>query len=302
MKRIKIILLSILIFYSTNIYALENNTIDFNSKGSIEITLSEKTDNEKIEGAEILLYKVADAKSENHNLVFEYIDELKSCNASLNDLETKSKSEDIEKCINENINSLKQITDVNGTVKYNDLDLGLYLVKQNNIVKGYSKIDSFLVMIPKITDNKWIYDIKSTPKTDIIRVIDINVKKVWNTSTSNTNDSIKLPRSIEVELLLNDKVIDTVKLSKDNNWSYTWEDLAKSEEYTIKEINVPKGYTPSYQKDNNTFIVTNTSTLVQTGQMLWIVMLLIITGITFIIISIIIVNPYIIYYFCAFIR
>lgn len=287
MKRIKIILLSILMLYSTNIYALEGNTIDFNSKGSIEITLNEKTDNEKIEGAEILLYKVADAKSENHNLMFEYIDELKSCNASLNDLETKSKSEDIEKCINENINSLKQITDVNGTVKYNDLDLGLYLVKQNNIVKGYSKIDSFLVMIPKIVNNKWIYDIKSTPKTDIIRVIDINVKKVWNTSTSNTNDSIKLPRSIEVELLLNDKVIDTVKLSKDNNWSYTWEDLAKSEEYTIKEINVPKGYTPSYQKDNNTFIVTNTSTLVQTGQMLWIVMLLIITGITFIIISII---------------
>lgn len=287
MKRIKIILLSILIFYSTNIYALENNTIDFNSKGSIEITLSEKTDNEKIEGAEILLYKVADAKSENHNLMFEYVDELKSCNASLNDLETKSKSEEIEKCINENIKSLKQITDINGTVKYNDLDLGLYLVKQNNIVEGFSKIDSFLVMIPKIVNNKWIYDIKSTPKTDIIRVIDINVKKVWNTSTSNTNDSIKLPRSIEVELLLNDKVIDTVKLSKDNNWSYTWEDLAKSEEYTIKEINVPKGYTPSYQKDNNTFIVTNTSTLVQTGQMLWIVMLLIITGITFIIISII---------------
>lgn len=287
MKRIKIILLSILMLYSTNIYALEGNTIDFNSKGSIEITLNEKTDNEKIEGAEILLYKVADAKSENHNLMFEYIDELKSCNASLNDLETKSKSEEIEKCINENIKSLKQITDINGTVKYNDLDLGLYLVKQNNIVEGFSKIDSFLVMIPKIVNNKWIYDIKSTPKTDIIRVIDINVKKVWNTSTSNTNDSIKLPRSIDVELLLNDKVIDTVKLSKDNNWSYTWEDLAKSEEYTIKEINVPKGYTPSYQKDNNTFIVTNTSTLVQTGQMLWIVMLLIITGITFIIISII---------------
>lgn len=287
MKRIKIILLSILMLYSTNIYALEGNTIDFNSKGSIEITLNEKTDNEKIEGAEILLYKVADAKSENHNLMFEYIDELKSCNASLNDLETKSKSEEIEKCINENIKSLKQITDINGTVKYNDLDLGLYLVKQNNIVEGFSKIDSFLVMIPKIVNNKWIYDIKSTPKTDIIRVIDINVKKVWNTSTSNTNDSIKLPRSIEVELLLNDKVIDTVKLSKDNNWSYTWEDLAKSEEYAIKEINVPKGYTPSYQKDNNTFIVTNTSTLVQTGQMLWIVMLLIITGITFIIISII---------------
>lgn len=287
MKRIKIILLSILMLYSTNIYALEGNTIDFNSKGSIEITLNEKTDNEKIEGAEILLYKVADAKSENHNLMFEYIDELKSCNASLNDLETKSKSEEIEKCINENIKSLKQITDINGTVKYNDLDLGLYLVKQNNIVGGFSKIDSFLVMIPKIVNNKWIYDIKSTPKTDIIRVIDINVKKVWNTSTSNTNDSIKLPRSIEVELLLNDKVIDTVKLSKDNNWSYTWENLAKSEEYTIKEINVPKGYTPSYQKDNNTFIVTNTSTLVQTGQMLWIVMLLIITGITFIIISII---------------
>lgn len=288
MKRIKILLLSLIMLFSVdNIYALSSNVVDFNHKGSIQITLYEKNDNEKIEGAELTIYKVADAREKDHNLVFEYVKELEECPVSLEDLESATVSSEIEKCIPNDMDGIVKVTDSDGSVKYEDLDLGLYLVKQTNKVEGFSKIDSFLVMIPKVIDNKWVYDVEATPKTDIIRVINIDVKKVWNTSTSNTNHTINIPKSITVELLLNDEVIDTITLSKESDWKYTWVDLEKSDMYTVREKNVPKGYTVTYQKEDNSFIVTNTSSLVQTGQMLWIVLLVGMIGVLFVIISLV---------------
>ena len=57
--------------------------------------------------------------------------------------------------------------------------------------------------------------------------------------------------------------------------------------YSVKEINVPKGYTVTYQKEDNSFIVTNTTSLVQTGNMPWLVELIGSLGIIFIVISIV---------------
>ena len=268
MKRIKILLLSLIMLFNVdNIYALSSNTVDLNNKGSIQITLYEKNGNEKIKGSELTIYKVANALEKDHNLAFEYVSELNGCSASLVDLESADISSEIEKCIPNNMNGITKETDENGNVKYEDLDLGLYLVKQTNKVEGFSKIDSFLIMTPKVIDNKY--------------------KKVWNTSTNNTNHVINIPENITVELLLDNKVIDTIILSKENDWKYTWKDLEKSDMYTVKEIKVPKGYTATYQKEENTFIITNTSSLVQTGQMLWMVLLIGMIGILLVIVSLI---------------
>ena len=60
MKRIKILLVAFfLLFYISEIKALSTNVVDFKKLGSINITLLEKEDNIKIEGAEITLYKIA---------------------------------------------------------------------------------------------------------------------------------------------------------------------------------------------------------------------------------------------------
>ena len=57
MKRIKILLVAFfLLFYISEIKALSTNVVDFKKLGSINITLLEKEDNIKIEGAEITLY------------------------------------------------------------------------------------------------------------------------------------------------------------------------------------------------------------------------------------------------------
>lgn len=285
MKRIisKIVLIFVILFGMVNtVLAEENNYIvDFTRKGNISITLESKDNNEYIEGAEISLYHIALAKEENYNLKLEYVSELSECSVSLSNLEDEKLSNEISKCITMEMPSLKQNTNKNGNVKFENLDLGLYLVMQTNIVDGYSKVDSFLVMIPKNIDNEYIYDIEATPKTEIYQVVDLVVEKVWNTTDNNIVDSI------EVGLYKGTELLDKVILSKDNGWIYTWERIEKRDDYSVKEIDVPAGFTDTYRQIDNKFIITNTKTLVQTGLRLWLVELLLVSGIMLIVMGIV---------------
>lgn len=283
MKKLSILLLMLFTFCAN---ILSVNALDFTKKGSIEITLIEKEEQTKINGAELTIYKIADAKEENHNLVFEYVNELSDCKVSLDNLDNDNISEEINKCLNDSVKGISLVTE-DGKVNFEDLDLGLYLVKQTNKVEGYSVITPYLVMIPRVINDEWTYNVTSKPKTDIIRVIDFKVTKVWNKANSNISSSINLPKEIEIELSKNGEVIDTVKLNSANNWEYTWKDLEKSDMYNVREVNVPKGYTVTYQKEGNLFIVTNTTSLVQTGNMPWLVEIIGGIGLIFIVISLI---------------
>jgi len=275
--------LTTLLLLSTN-QVLADTIVDFSKTGTIEITIKESLEQTPIEGNEITIIEVAEAKSLNHNLIFTYHENIADCEADLSNLKNENLVNEIEKCItNKELPSQTKKTDKTGIVYFDELRLGLYLVKQTNEVEGYSNIDSFLVMIPEVEDNKWIYDIKSKPKTDIIRIMDLSVEKIWN-------DSSKLekhPSSVTIELYKDEELIDTIILSEDNNWSYTWKKIPLSDEYSVKEINIPTGYIDTYRKENNKFIVTNTKTLVQTGTNILTIELLAIVGIIFILIGII---------------
>ena len=251
------------------------NVVDFSRKASISITLSDSLENNKVEGAEITIYKVADATSKDYNLDFAYPESLNSCKSELD--EGNITNEVLDCVINTGVTSYQLITDSNGSVLFTNLDLGLYLVTQTNKINGYSKFESFIVMTPEILDNMWNYDIKATPKVDIIRLFDLGVEKVWNVSNDNN-----VPNKVTIELLMDDEVLDTVVLNKENNWTHTWKQIEKSDKYTVREINVPAGYTASYRSEGNKFIVTNTKSLVQTGQKKWIVSTLAGLGILFI--------------------
>lgn len=279
LNKIKYIIISFIFFFGLSINVNAENIIDFGEKGSIEVTLTEKSEDIAIKGADITIYQIAYATEENHNLKFEYTEALKDCHISLENLEDPNLPKELSKCLNENVLSITKTTDNNGVVNFENLDLGLYLVTQSNKVEGYSVIDPFLVMTPKIENDEWIYDIKALPKTDIYQVVDLKITKVWNTSSNN------LPEKVEIELYKGDTLINTVILNKDNNWTYTFKDIEKSDEYHVKEINIPKGYTVSYQNQEFTFTVTNTDTLPQTGQIFYPIIILTVLGITFILLG-----------------
>ena len=279
-KKIKYFLIFIILLSVGKANVLANdNIVDFNKLGTISVTLKESKEDKPIKDANITIYKIATVTEKDNNLFYQYQDKITNCQANINNLLNKELSKYLNKCIeNLELSSITKTTNKDGFVKFDNLQLGLYLVKQTNKVEGYSNIDPFLVAIPKEENNIWIYDIKATPKTDIIRLMDIIVEKKWDIINSSTR-----PNEVTIELLKDKEVIDTIILNDENNWTYTWYQIEESDSYSVKEKNVPDGYTDTYRQVGNKFIVTNTKTLVQTGQNVLIIELLAISGLIFVI-------------------
>lgn len=95
---------------------------------------------------------------------------------------------------------------------------------------------------------------------------DLTVKKVW--SDENDKRDIR-PDSVTVTLYNGDKAVDKVTLGAWNNWTYTWRNLDGDGNWGVLETGIPKGYTPSYRSNGDVVTITNTATLIQTGQMNW---------------------------------
>lgn len=243
------------------VLAQNDNLIDFSKKGSIAITLKESESKTPISGVEITIYKVASMDIKDNNLIFNYVNGFENCNVSLDNLNNENLASSLEKCmVASSALKFTETTSTNGTVSFNNLDLGIYQVIQTKEKEGYSKIASFLVMIPENINNKWTYDIIAEPKTSIFEVMDLTIRKVWN------NTILEITDKVTVSLLKGEDVIETVELNPDNNWTYTFENIEKSDDYSVLEVNVPTGYVATYQENNNIFTITNTDKLVQTGQ------------------------------------
>lgn len=93
--------------------------------------------------------------------------------------------------------------------------------------------------------------------------VDLTVVKKWDDKGRNRPDSVK------ATLYDGDTAVETVLLGDWNDWSYSWKKLDGKGNWQIVETNIPKGYVPSYSYENGVVTITNTATLIQTGQLNW---------------------------------
>lgn len=238
-------------------------TFEPDRMGSVSVTLVDRDSKTPIVGAELSLFYVATVglNSEDH-LSYTFTDGFKDCGCALEDPELPAK---LEAFIQEPAASTeKLVTDEQGSVTFEELPLGLYFVRQTNTVAGYAPCRSFLVTIPSFDGKGYVYDVNASPKTDVIKLTDITIKKVWNTDAIS-----KAADSVTVQLLREGAVVETATLSDQNNWQIVYKDMPESDGYSIVEINVPEGYTATYSQSGYVFTVTNSSTLIETGQMIW---------------------------------
>ena len=240
------------------------SALDFDAqrKASVSVNLLETDGVTPIVGVEFSLYRVATVgRTDELELVYAYTDEFSGCGAELDDPELSKK---LDTFVSDAAPVKKLSTDAQGQALFSDLPLGLYFIKQTNTVDGYAPCTPFLVTVPTQSEDGYIYDINASPKTDIERLCSITIKKTWN-----TDSYAKIPDSITVELLREDTVVETATLSSGNNWQTTYTDMPESDSYSIKEVNVPAGFTATYSQNGYVFTVTNSSFLAQTGQLIW---------------------------------
>lgn len=259
---------------------------EFNSdrKGSISVTLVSSNEAQPMAGAELSVYCVATANIDAEgNFYYVAVDAFAKGGISLEDPALVSK---LDAFVTEHsVPAQKIVTDSQGNARCGNLSMGLYFVKQTGAVEGFAPCTPFLVTLPMKTDSGFQYDVDASPKTDVERLVSITIKKIWNADKSTAT-----PGSVTVQLLRGGDVVETATLNKQNNWQITYTNLPESDGYSIKEVNVPKGFTATYTQKGNEFTVTNTSSLPQTGQQIWPVPVLATAGLVFLLLGFVILR------------
>lgn len=261
-RKIIIFCVTILLLLTCS-YTVCAEEFDQNEIGSISVTLKEQKQNEPIVGAELSVYYIATVVMDaDGSLVYDYTKDFKLLDTAIYDTSLATK---LDAFVSQHsVPSVKMTTDTDGTAFCGELDLGLYFIKQTGAVEGFAPCTPFLVTVPSEKDGEYLYDVNASPKTEVEKLTTITIKKEWN-----IDNSTKAMDSVTVQLLKKGNVVKTAILDAKNDWQITYKDMPESDDYSIKEVEVPKGFTATYKQNGYYFTVTNSSNLVQTGQLIW---------------------------------
>lgn len=134
-----------------------------------------------------------------------------------------------------------------------------WTVEEASVPAGYTVSYSTVGTTTTITNTR-TEPLPSSPSTPL----DITVCKRWS-----GDDGKDRPDSVTVTLYNGDVAYDTVRLGAWNNWSHSWNDPNACGNWQVVETNIPKGYVPSYSVSGKHVTITNTRSLIQTGQLNW---------------------------------
>lgn len=247
--------------------AAQSSGIDFSKPASL--TLNEISCNtaKPIAGLELSIYRVATFTG-SAGSSYALIKEFSACGVDINDIATSEKQLDaaskVMVYINENsITGNTVVSDANGSAVFNNLPLGLYLVRISShdaSVKVASGL--FFVSLPMADNGVWQYNVVAQPKSvfntegDKVVTTVHTVRKIWKDS----NHMQSRPSDIKVGLYRGSVLVDTVTLNDVNNWSYTWSGLSDNFVWTVKEPTVPPNYTATINDSGTLSTITNTYT------------------------------------------
>ena len=278
--------------------------ISTNENGSLKISYC--SGGIAFSGLPVKLYKIADVSAdyqytltssfEKSNLILNGIQTVGEWNVIRSTLETYILANEVAADFN-------AVTDFEGKASFDALKPGLYLSITERIIKDETTyvFDSALIALPGLgADGLWQYQVDVTSKSTIIppseddEEIELKVLKLWKGDSG----SSARPTTIEVEIFRNGTSYQTVTLSKDNRWTYTWSAKDDGSDWKVVERNIPTGYAMTIEERETSFVLTNTlirdvpdnPDSPQTGDtsniMLWVILMivsgsmLIILGIT----------------------
>lgn len=150
-------------------------------------------------------------------------------------------------------------TNIAGTVVFDKLQTGLYLVMgtraENN--SGIYEFNTFMIYVPTPNqDGTFQYSVEAVPKCiKYVPKTEYQVVKLWK----DVGYASSRPKEVTVEIYKDGVQQETVKLNKDNSWTYTWR-VPEDQDgvWTVTEKNVPKNYTVTIGEKDGVFTVTNT--------------------------------------------
>lgn len=141
--------------------------LDQTKLGSLTLRLF--SSGEPVSGGTVSLYHIADIAVDDADLSFAYTEAFRDCPVALDkDLTSTDAAKAIEGYIADHTEALPalatQSVDANGTVTFQNLAVGLYLLTQKEAAPGYSAMGAFLISVPMATGDGYDYSVDATPK------------------------------------------------------------------------------------------------------------------------------------------
>lgn len=230
------------------------------------LTIAYRYDGQRFSNHPVKLYKIADVSADfqytltapfaNSGLILNGVQTVSEWNVIRSTLETHILAYDVDA-------DFTDVTDQDGQVCFQALKPGLYLAITEQVIQNdwIYAFDSALVALPGLgADGLWQYEVAVTSKSKAIppaetdEEIAFKVLKLWKGDKGRSDR----PQSIEVEIFRDGVSYQTVILSEENHWTFSW--FAKDDGATWKvvERNVPTGYTMMVEERETSFVLTNT--------------------------------------------
>jgi hypothetical protein len=228
------------------------------------LTVSYCCANTAFSGMEVTLYRIAEVSAD-----FQYTltEPFAASGLILNGIQTTGEWNVVRSTLEAHIlaNDISPestaTTKEDGQVSFEELPTGLYLAIVGQAAQGdlRCRFDSALIALPGLgADGCWQYQVSVNAKGEVlppdISDEEFKVLKLWRGDEHQNNR----PQSIEVEIFCNGIPYQTVTLSEENNWVYTWSGKADGSKWTVVERDIPEGYTVTVEERQTTFVLTNT--------------------------------------------
>ncbi len=148
--------------------ATDAASLDFSQTGSITVNLQSSDDGTTVQDGVLAIYQVADLYLDDGNMAYAYTESFTDCTEDLSDVTVASLAASLaDYAENNGVDGTEETIGTDGTVTFEDLTLGVYLIVQTTKSTGYYTMDAFLVSLPMAEDGEWVYVVDASPKVAI---------------------------------------------------------------------------------------------------------------------------------------
>ncbi len=227
------------------------------------LTLCYTHNSQVYRGLRIQTYKIAQLRSDGE---FELCTEFQKYPVRIHDVRSQAEWKKITATLSSYITAdsivphYTKVTDSEGKVSYENITTGLYLTLavRHETDERVTVFEDFITAVPSVDGNgEYIYDVTAIPKqrsyTPTPSETVYKVVKQWKDSS----DSAGRPDGVDVDIFRDGVLVESVRLSAENDWCYSWTASDDKSIWSAVERNVPDGYKVTVDSDGKTIVITN---------------------------------------------
>lgn len=167
-KGFKTWLIAAILLLAMGTVSFASSVPDVSVKGSIKLQML--YEEKAVSGGSLEMYQVGEIGEIDGNFFYVLTMDFAASRESLQNIASLELAKNLAKYAKENkLSGAKTEIDANGAAVYTDVTPGLYLVMQDQAAKGYETIVPFLVSVPVLENDVWVYDVDATPKMEPVK-------------------------------------------------------------------------------------------------------------------------------------